>query len=190
MKRLLMTLVSASLLLTAAPASAADKLTVILDWFVNPDHGPLFVALERGEFAKRGLEVELIAPADPNDPPKLVAAGRADSHGVSAGFNPIRKHPMSAAAQTINTLHFYGRRSRPFDLGAHCDKAFGEVGDLRFARRIFNSSFALGENSGQHRVLCRSDRNKRQHYFRAMQPVRALGDYIAFIKIDSSAHSA
>lgn len=62
----------------AGSAIADDKITVMLDWFINPDHGPLYVALERGEFEKRGLEVELIAPADPNDPPKLVAAGRAD----------------------------------------------------------------------------------------------------------------
>jgi putative hydroxymethylpyrimidine transport system substrate-binding protein len=68
----------AILLLSSGAASAAEKLTVMLDWFVNPDHGPLYVAQERGEFAKRGLEVELIAPADPNAPPKLVAAGRAD----------------------------------------------------------------------------------------------------------------
>ncbi|MBS28782.1 MAG: ABC transporter ATP-binding protein [Alphaproteobacteria bacterium] len=77
MKRLLLISLFALTTLTA-PAAAADKITVILDWFVNPDHGPLYVALERGEFDKRGLEVELIAPADPNDPPKLVAAGRAD----------------------------------------------------------------------------------------------------------------
>ncbi len=64
--------------LFAAPAAAADKLTVMLDWFVNPDHAPLYVALEKGYFAERDLEVEFIAPADPNDPPKLVAAGRAD----------------------------------------------------------------------------------------------------------------
>lgn len=63
---------------TLAPAAAADKLTVLLDWFVNPDHAPLFVALERGYFRDRGLDVEFIAPADPNDPPKLVAANRAD----------------------------------------------------------------------------------------------------------------
>ena len=52
-------------------------ITVLLDWFVNPDHAPLVVALERGFFAAQGLKVELIAPADPNDPPKLVAAGQA-----------------------------------------------------------------------------------------------------------------
>lgn len=67
-----------ALTLGGAPAAAADKLTVILDWFVNPDHGPLIVARERGFFAAADLEVELIAPADPNDPPKLVAARQAD----------------------------------------------------------------------------------------------------------------
>jgi putative hydroxymethylpyrimidine transport system substrate-binding protein len=55
-----------------------EKLTVLLDWFVNPDHAPLFVAQEKGFFSKHGLDVELIAPSNPNDPPKLVAAGKAD----------------------------------------------------------------------------------------------------------------
>ncbi len=72
-------------LLIASPAAAADRFTVLLDWFVNPDHGPLFVAQELGEFSKRGLDVEMIAPADPNDPPKLVAAGRGD---VAISYQP------------------------------------------------------------------------------------------------------
>ena len=65
-------------LLTASPALAQDQMTIMLDWFVNPDHGPLIIAEENGYFADAGLEVELIAPADPSDPPKMVAAGRAD----------------------------------------------------------------------------------------------------------------
>ena len=68
----------AAALIAPKPADAAEKLTVLLDWFVNPDHATLFVAQEKGYFADAGLEVELIAPADPNDPPKLVAAGKAD----------------------------------------------------------------------------------------------------------------
>ena len=59
-------------------AQAAEKTTILLDWFLNPDHGPLVVAQQRGYFAEEGLEVELIEPADPNDPPKLVAAGQGD----------------------------------------------------------------------------------------------------------------
>jgi putative hydroxymethylpyrimidine transport system substrate-binding protein len=71
-------LLAAAVALLPVPAHAADKLTVLLDWFVNPDHGPLVVAQEKGFFADVGLDVELVAPADPNDPPKLVAAGQAD----------------------------------------------------------------------------------------------------------------
>lgn len=68
----------ALMLLSTSAAAGNSKLTVLLDWFVNPDHAPLFVAKEKGFFAERGLEVEIIAPSNPNDPPKLVAAGKAD----------------------------------------------------------------------------------------------------------------
>lgn len=66
------------LALLAAPAAAQDRMTLILDWFVNPDHGPIILAEELGYFKEAGLEVEVIAPADPSDPPKMVAAGQAD----------------------------------------------------------------------------------------------------------------
>ncbi len=68
----------AAVVLAPRPGTAADKLTLMLDWFINPDHAPVFVALERGYFEAEGIELEVIAPADPNDPPKLVAAGKAD----------------------------------------------------------------------------------------------------------------
>jgi putative hydroxymethylpyrimidine transport system substrate-binding protein len=76
--RLPKALLAAALCLMAMPAAAADKLTLLLDWFINPDHAPIMVAAERGDFAERDLEVEIVAPADPNDPPKLVAAGQAE----------------------------------------------------------------------------------------------------------------
>ncbi|WP_354411920.1 ABC transporter substrate-binding protein [Marinobacterium sp. MBR-111] len=57
---------------------AADKVELLLDWFINPDHGPLIVAQQKGYFAEQGLEVNLVEPADPSMPPKLVAAGKAD----------------------------------------------------------------------------------------------------------------
>lgn len=65
-------------LMTVSMAQAADEVKVLLDWFVNPDHGPLVIAQEKGYFAEAGLDVEIIAPADPSAPPKLVAAGQAD----------------------------------------------------------------------------------------------------------------
>jgi putative hydroxymethylpyrimidine transport system substrate-binding protein len=62
----------------SASAGAADKMTVLLDWFVNPDHAALIIARDKAYFAKHNLDVTLIAPADPSAPPKLVAAGQAE----------------------------------------------------------------------------------------------------------------
>ncbi len=72
-------------LFSAGNAYSAEKVTVMLDWFVNPDHGPIIIAQEKGYFADEGLEVEIIAPADPSDPPKLVAAGKAD---IAISYQP------------------------------------------------------------------------------------------------------
>lgn len=56
----------------------AKPLTLILDWLVNPDHAAIFVAEEQGFFAQEGVKVNIIAPSNPDDGPKLVAAGHAD----------------------------------------------------------------------------------------------------------------
>ncbi len=73
-------------LATAAPGvRAADSFTLLLDWHINPDHGPILVAKERGYFREAGLEVEIVAPSDPNDPPRLVAAGKGD---IAVSYQP------------------------------------------------------------------------------------------------------
>ena len=59
-------------------SASSQKLTIGLDWFINPDHAPLIIAKKRNFFRDLNLEVEMIEPADPNDPPKLVAAGKLD----------------------------------------------------------------------------------------------------------------
>ncbi|SON57123.1 putative thiamine biosynthesis protein [Hartmannibacter diazotrophicus] len=75
----------AAALMLAPAAQAADKLTVLLDWFVNPDHAPLVVAKEGGFFEKYDLDVDLVPPADPSAPPRLVAAGQGD---VAVTYQP------------------------------------------------------------------------------------------------------
>ena len=71
-------IIFALIFLFSANSFAQEKFTVLLDWFVNPDHGPIIIAHEKGLFKDVGLDVEIIAPADPSAPPKLVAAGQAD----------------------------------------------------------------------------------------------------------------
>ncbi|MBL8700635.1 MAG: ABC transporter substrate-binding protein [Alphaproteobacteria bacterium] len=88
------------------PAPKPQTLVVLLDWFVNPDHGPLIVAQERGYFRDAGLHVELIAPSDPNDPPKLVAAKRADlaiSYQPSLTLHAAAGLPLARIATLVAT---------------------------------------------------------------------------------------
>ena len=55
-----------SLLLLLADRSYATPTTIKLglEWFLNPDHLPLVVALREGYFAEAGLDVRLPEPAD------------------------------------------------------------------------------------------------------------------------------
>ena len=76
-KHILSTLIIGALSLSVQ-AAEKQKLSLMLDWFVNPDHAALIVAQQKGFFAEHNLEVDIIEPADPSLPPKLVAAGKTD----------------------------------------------------------------------------------------------------------------
>ena len=79
MKTILKIILSLFTLTLASNVNASsEKLTIGLDWFINPDHAPLIIAKKRNFFKDLNLDVEMIEPADPNDPPKLVAAGKLD----------------------------------------------------------------------------------------------------------------
>ena len=74
MKKLLL----AAALSAALPAQAADRLKLMLDWFINPDHAAIIVAQQQGYFTAQDLELEIIEPSDPSIAPRMVAAGKAD----------------------------------------------------------------------------------------------------------------
>lgn len=86
-----------------APAQSADRLTVLLEWFVNPDHAPLIVADRLGLFGAAGLDVELIAPSDPSAVPRLVAAGQADI-GIHYQPNLYLDHAAGVPIVRFGTL--------------------------------------------------------------------------------------
>ncbi|MBS1894486.1 MAG: ABC transporter substrate-binding protein [Actinobacteria bacterium] len=56
----------------------AEKLTLDLDFYPNPDHAGIYMAQEEGFFTDAGLEVAINSPSDPSAPLKDVASGRAD----------------------------------------------------------------------------------------------------------------
>jgi putative hydroxymethylpyrimidine transport system substrate-binding protein len=76
-KQLIAVLLSCACLLGTTSASA-EKLTLMLDWFPNIDHLPIYVAQEQGLFKEKGLEVEIISPSETADGLKLAASGNVD----------------------------------------------------------------------------------------------------------------
>ena len=51
---------------------------LMLDYFPNADHAPIYAAQARGDFKSAGLALKIRQPADPSVPLKQVAAGRVD----------------------------------------------------------------------------------------------------------------
>ncbi len=70
-----------TILMTAImPLQAADeplkKVAIGVDWFANPNHGPVIVALEKGYFAEEGLDVTVLPPENTLDNVTMVLDGR------------------------------------------------------------------------------------------------------------------
>ena len=88
-------LLIALVLLAAAPCAMAENLTLMLDWFPNVDHLPIYVAREKGYFAEEGLEVAIISPSDTSDALKLAVAGQVD---LAVSYEP---QTIMAAAEGL-----------------------------------------------------------------------------------------
>jgi putative hydroxymethylpyrimidine transport system substrate-binding protein len=65
--------------------SATTTLQVMLDYFPNADHAPIYAAQAGGDFTDAGLDVKIRTPADPSSPIKQVAAGRV---GLAISYEP------------------------------------------------------------------------------------------------------
>jgi putative hydroxymethylpyrimidine transport system substrate-binding protein len=52
--------------------------SLMLDYFPNADHAPIYAAKANGNFRDAGLDLKIRQPADPSAPLKQVAAGRVD----------------------------------------------------------------------------------------------------------------
>jgi putative hydroxymethylpyrimidine transport system substrate-binding protein len=52
------------------------SIELMLDYFPNADHAPIYAAQANGDFKAAGLNVKIRQPADPSAPLKQVAAGR------------------------------------------------------------------------------------------------------------------
>ena len=101
MKKILLAL---GLILALAAPARADKLTLMLDWFPNVDHLPIYLAREKGYFQDAGLEVEILSPSETTDGLKLAAAGRVDlavSYQPQATIAASRGLPLKVVGRLV-----------------------------------------------------------------------------------------
>jgi putative hydroxymethylpyrimidine transport system substrate-binding protein len=102
MKKMLLHLfLTGCLILTMAPSvQAAQTFTLILDWFPNVDHLPIYVARHQGYFAQEGLEIKIISPSETADALKLAATGNVD---IAVSYEP---QTIIAAARGLDIVTF------------------------------------------------------------------------------------
>jgi len=79
---------------------AAQNFTLILDWFPNVDHLPIYVARHQGYFSEEGLEIKIISPSETADGLKLAAAGKVD---IAISYEP---QTIIAAARGLEIVTF------------------------------------------------------------------------------------
>ncbi len=131
------TLTAVLLTLTlAAPAPAAERLTVMLDWFVNPDHGPLL----KGMLRRHGLglgDVELVQ-VNFSLSPSLIA-GKVDA--VIGAFRNFELNQMDIAGHPGRAFYIEEEGVPPYDeliFVAHKEK-LGDKNQREILRRFIKA---------------------------------------------------
>ena len=64
----------------ANTALTLTKLTLTLEWFLNPDHLPFIAGIHTGAYAKAGLDIKMIEPTEHYDGFAELQAGNIDLH--------------------------------------------------------------------------------------------------------------
>ena len=109
------------------PAKQTTRIRFATDWRAQAEHGGFYQALASGEFARRGLDVEIIQGGPGVNVPQLLATGAVEAGMGSNSFiqmNLAQEHaPVKAVAAFF--------QKDPQVLLAHPDPALKSIADLK-----------------------------------------------------------
>ena len=81
----------------------SKRIELMLDYFPNADHAPIYAAQAAGHFEQAGIGVEIRQPPDPAAPLKQLAAGRVD---LAISYEPevLRARDQGLAVVSVGAL--------------------------------------------------------------------------------------
>jgi len=133
----------------SGPDAQPTSVQLALDWYPNPDHVGIYTAISHGDFARAGLDVKPVPPANVSDPLKLIAAGRADiaiSYEPELFFAQQSGLPVEAVASVVpvalNSIIARGGQgiTTPADLKGHSIGVDGSASTSAYLDAVLHHS--------------------------------------------------
>lgn len=81
----------------------STRTTLLLNWYANPYHTPIFVAHSLGYYQQEGIKLAILEPSDPSDVTEIVGMGHVD-FGVKAMIHTLAARAKGYSVTSIGTL--------------------------------------------------------------------------------------
>lgn len=79
------------------------RTTLLLNWYSNPYHTPIFVAKAQNYYAEEGIQLAILETTDPSDVTEIVGLGQVDI-GLKAMIHTIAARAKGFPVTSIGTL--------------------------------------------------------------------------------------
>jgi ABC-type nitrate/sulfonate/bicarbonate transport system substrate-binding protein len=84
-------------------STLSSRTTLLLNWYANPYHTPIFVAQALGYYEKEGIKLAILEPTDPSDVTEIVGLAHVDI-GVKAMIHTMAARVKGYRIKSIGTL--------------------------------------------------------------------------------------
>ncbi|MGM9452239.1 ABC transporter substrate-binding protein [Legionella bozemanae] len=81
----------------------STRTTLLLNWYANPYHTPIFVAHSLGYYQEENIKLAILEPSDPSDVTEIVGMGHVD-FGVKAMIHTLAARAKGYPVTSIGTL--------------------------------------------------------------------------------------
>ncbi|MDB5452329.1 MAG: ABC-type nitrate/sulfonate/bicarbonate transport system, periplasmic component [Caulobacteraceae bacterium] len=110
-----------------APASGRTLIRFATDWRAQAEHGGFYAAVANGEYAKRGLDVQIVQGGPAVNVPQLLASGAVDAGMGSNDFVAVNMAREGAPARAVAAFF----QKDPQVLIVHPDQGIEHIADLK-----------------------------------------------------------